>query len=502
MAISARLPRYFPKGKLMSSRILVFILSLLIAVNTFAAKTIIKGYAPGAEKLSIRLYTIDDYISNRESILASTIIDSTGHFQFSLNIYEKQVISGFFRIMDFTSSEIYFPAGKTYEIEFAPFDYKDPNRIHIPLLSSIKLQYSIRNTDSTDINHLISKFNTDYSSFIIEASGIDGNTSSYALKRPPKNKVDSFVQAILVRYKNVNNDFFRNYFEYSLATLQLNMQSKSRKYLFDNYIYKKPILYDNVAYMEFFSSYFSDFIFGTSRKIQPYDIVLNVNLKPNLSGLIDSLGKDSLLRNEQLREAVLLLNMRDWYSLKIINKDSLVKILDLYAAKTKFDIQSRIAKNLTFMLTRFNAEKTAPTMNFSSLEGEVFNNDTLKEKYTFILFFTTWSKPCLSELLVVDQLREAWKDSIRFVGVSMDREPLKLFYFLEDHKFSFPIYHFGGDWVMAENLGLSSYPHGMFIDKSGKLIDYCTPLPSRGLIELFQIYAAKKVVSHMPDVGQ
>ncbi|HPS83214.1 MAG TPA: TlpA disulfide reductase family protein [Bacteroidales bacterium] len=502
MAISDRLMRYSPKGTPMSYRIIVVVLSLLYAVNLSAAKTIINGYAPGAEKLSIRLYTTDDYISNRESILASTVIDSTGHFQFTLNVYEKQVISGFFRIMDFTSGEIYIPANKTYNVEFAVFDYKDPNRIHIPLLSTIQLQYTIRNIDSTDINQVISAFNEDYSSFIIQVSGINGNTSSYTFSRPPKNKVDSFVQAISVKYKNVNNEFFRNYCDYSMALLQLNMQSKSRKFLFDTYIFKKPILYDNIAYMDFFSSYFSDFILGTSKKIQPYDVVSNINIKPNLSGLIDSLGKDSLLRNEQLREAVMLLNMRDWYSLKIISQDSLIKVIDTYAAKTKFDIQARIARNLKFMLTRFNAGNTAPAMNFKSLEGDVFNNDSLKDKYTFILFFTTWSNPCLSELLVTNELYDTWKDSIRFVGVSMDREPLKLFYFLDDNNFNFPIYHFGGDWVMAENLGLVAYPHGMLIDKSGKLIDYCTPVPSRGVTELFLKTAGKKVVNSMPDVGQ
>jgi len=502
MAIRGRSLRYFPKDTLMSFRIIVVVLSLLYAVNLSAAKTIIKGYAPGAEKLCIRLYIYDDYISSRESLLASTVIDSSGHFQFSLNVYKNQVISGFFRIMDFTSSEIYIPSDKTYELEFEAFDYKDPNRIHIPLLSTIQLQYSILNIDSTDVNQLISAFNADYSSFIIKTSAIDGNTSSYSLKRPPKKKVDSLVQAVSAKYKNTNIEFFHNYCNYSLALLQLNMQSKSRKYLFDTYIYNKPILYDNVAYMDFFSNFFSDFIFGTSRKIQPYDVVLNINLKPNLNGLTDSLGKDSMLRNEQLREAVMLLNMRDWYSSKTIKQDSLMKILNLYAEKTKFDIQSRIARNLVFMLTHLNAGNKAPAMNFKSLEGNVFNNDSLKNKYTFILFFTTWSKPCLSELLVTNDLYQTWKDSIRFVGVSMDREPLKLFYFLEDNKFNFPIYHFGGDWVMAENLGLAAYPHGMFIDKNGNLIDYCTPVPSRGVVELFQKTAGKKVGNNMPDVGQ
>jgi len=494
--------RYFRKDIHMSSRITGSILFILLAVNLFAAKTTIKGYAPGAEKLLIRLYSYDDYFSNRETLLSSTTIDSTGHFQFSLNVYDKQVISGFFRIMDFTSREIYIPANKMYEIEFAAFDYKDPNRIHIPLLSTIQLQYTLKNADAKDINQLIAEFNKNYSSFIIDASGINGATTTYSVKRPPKNRVDSFVNSVTAKYKDESNDFFRNYYNYSLATLQLNMQSKSRKSLFDQYIYKKPILYDNVAYMEFFVSFFSDFIYGTSHKIQPYDIVLNVNIKTNLSGLIDSLGKDTMLKNEQLREAVLLLNIRDWYTSKTFKQDSLVKLLDLYAAKTKFDIQGRIARNMKFMLTRFNPGVAAPPMSFKSLNSEVFNNDSLKFKYTFILYFTTWSKPCLSELLIMNQLYETWKDSIRFIGVSMDREPLKLFYFLEENNFNFPIYHFGDDWVMAENLGLQSYPHAMLINKTGGLIDFCTPVPSRGVVDVFNKVAGKKVVINQPDVGQ
>ncbi|MPM18806.1 Thiol-disulfide oxidoreductase ResA [bioreactor metagenome] len=501
MAISKRALRYFRKGTAMRAKTSYFVIFLLLASGLFAAKTTIKGFAPGAGNLKIRLYTYDDYISNREALLASADIDSTGHFTFVLSIYEKQVISGFFRIMDFTSREMYIPANKTYDLEFEPFDYKDPNRIHIPLLSTIQLQYKIKNADVKDINSLISSFNQEYSSFVIQASGINTSTSTYSVKRPPRHLVDSFVNAETAKYNSESNEFFKNYVAYSLAGIQLNFQSKSRTSLFDNYIYKKPILYDNVAYMDFFTSYFSDFIYRVSNHIQPYDIIQNVNMKVNLSGLVDSIGKDTMLRNEQLREAVLLLNIRDWYTSKTFRQDSLLKILDVYAVRTKFDIQGRIARNLKFMLTHFNSGNPAPSMNFVSLDGDVFNNDSLKEKYSYIMFFTTWSKPCLSELLVMNQLMDNWKDSIRFIAVSMDREPLKLFYFLDENKFSFPVYHFGGDWVMAENLGLLSYPHGMFIDKNGNLINYCMPDPSRGVIDVFKKYAGVKTVYDMPDVG-
>jgi len=470
----------------MIKKLLILFAFFLLILHVQAAKSVISGYAPGAENLTIRFYTWDDFISNREVLVDSVAIDSTGHFSFTFNLYEKQVIMGFFRIMDFTSSEMYIPANKNYSIEFQPFDYKDPNRIHIPLLSNIILEFGFKNPDPHDLNQLIGSFNLDMAGFLFEKSGINNNTSSYALKRPPKAVVDSFATAVNEKYKNENNAFFKNYYQYSLANVQLTMQSLSKKQLFNQYLNKKPILYDNVAYMEFFSNYFSDFIYGVSKKIQPYDIEVNVNMHTNLQGLVDSLGKDTLLRNEQLREAVLVLNIRDWYTQHTFRKDSLIKILNVYAATTKFDIQGKIARNLVFMLTRFNAGSALSPVTFYSLENKIFNNDSLKNKYTYLVFFATWSHACLSELLVLDKLYEEWQGRIQFVAISMDREPLKLFYFMDDHSFSFPVYHFGNNWVMAEALELQSYPHGMLIGPDGKFISYCTTLPSRGINDFFK----------------
>ena len=148
---------------------------------------------------------------------------------------------------------------------------------------------------------------------------------------------------------------------------------------------------------------------------------------------------------------MLILNIRSWYS-KEFKNDSLLKLLDIYAASTKFDIQENIAKNLKFILTRYKNGNKMPEFSFKSIDNEIFNNDSLANKYTYFLFFHTWSKSSLSELLAMNKLKSNWKDSIQFIGVCMDFEPLKLYYFLQENKFDFPIYHFGGDWVMAENI--------------------------------------------------
>jgi thiol-disulfide isomerase/thioredoxin len=474
---------------------LIIAFMLLFSGALFAAKTTIKGYAPGAENLEVRLYKWDDYISFREVLLAHTIVDSTGHFNFTLDVYDKQVIMGFFRIMDFTSPEIYIPASKTYQLEFEKFDYKDPNRIYVPLLSSVSLKYTLKNNDSTDINSLIGKYNYDMSNFLMKLSGMHEGMQAKSIMRPPKAKIDSFSTAMNAKYKSVNNDFFKIYYSYSIANLQLTTYAHSKKYLFDEFLYKRPIFYDNISYMDFFSNYFTDFIYGVSKKIPPFDIKLNVNIKTNLAGLIDSLGKDTLLRNEQLREAVLLLNIRDWYTSITFEQDSLIKILRTYSKTTKFDLQGRIAENLAFMLTRYKSGAMLPKFEFKSIDDLVFTNDSLINKYTYLVFFTTWSHACLSELKVIEQLQENWSDSIRFVAVSMDREPLKLYYFLQENKFSFPFYNFNGNYEVAEQLNIRTYPHCMLLGKDGSIINYCTPIPSEGVVELFEKVAGKKVVT-------
>lgn len=474
---------------------LIFIFT--ITISSFCATSIIKGEAKGAENLSIRLYVYDDFISNKEKLLKTAKIDSSGRFEFKIdNIYERQVINCFFRIMNYNCSGMFIEAGKTYNIEFEDFDFKDPNRIYIPLLSSRNISFVLKDTSKNELNNLISSFNYDYDNFVASTFG-----TGILAARTHKTKIDSFMIAETEKYANVSNEFFKNYLVYSIANLQLSLKSKSRKYIFDNYFYKKPILYNNVAYMELFSNFFSDFIL-TSKDIRPNAIFSNINKKINLNAVLDSLGRDSVLRNELLRETVLILNIRSWYSQKEFKNDSLLKLLDIYATSTKFDIQENIAKNLKFILTRYKNGNKMPEFSFKSIDNEIFNNDSLANKYTYFLFFHTWSKSSLSELLAMNKLKSNWKDSIQFIGVCMDFEPLKLYYFLQENKFDFPIYHFGGDWVMAENIGLLSFPHCMFIDKKGNYINYLAASPSRNAEAEFIKKIGRSIVKVQPEIGR
>lgn len=453
---------------------------------SFAIKTKVEGKAPGAEELSIRLYIWDDFISYKETLLLESKIDKNGNFSFDLDLHGGEVLTGFFRIMNFQSSEIFLTAGNNYQLSIDSFDYKDPNRIYIPHLSTIELHYQIINSDSTEINNMVHQFNVEYNRFFVKELNLVAGVRSQIMKRLPKSKVDCFQRAMEDKFKYTDNKFLKNYMEYSFAEMHLGFRTCGIECIYNKYLYRKPFLYDNIQFMTFFSEFYKDFIFSVSTKIPGKSIMRNINKSPNLSGILDSLGRDTLLKNELIREAVLLLNMRDWYSNPYFSKENLIGLMEDYAKNTKFDFQERIAKNLVYILTEYQSGKLMPEFTFKDINGPEFNNDSLKDKPTYILFFTTWSKPCLSELQTLNKLEETWGDSIRFVGVNMDEEPLKLYYFLDDNTFNFPIYHFDNNYVLAEELSLDAFPYGMLIDENGKYILHTAYLPSEGINEYFQ----------------
>lgn len=465
----------------------VIFLAIFFTILPFGhgLNTKIEGQAPGAENLKIRFYIWDDFITFKENLLLQSEIDDKGHFSFEINLHPKEVLTGFFRIMNFQSPKIFIEAGKDYKLAIDTFDYKDPNRIYIPHLSNIKLNYSLVDEDSSDINALIKAFNIEFNTFFEKELNIIPGVRQIA-RRLPKSMIDSFEIAMNEKFKYADNTFFRNYMKYTIAEMHLGFRTCGMEYIYRMYLYRQPILYDNIQYMTFFSQFFQDFIFTLSKNIPKIAIIKNINHYPNVNHILDTLGRDTLLKNELIREAVLLLNMRDWYTNPYINKKNLLKLMQDYINITKFDLQARIAKNLIFMLTRFQKGNPMPEFRFKKLDGNIFCNDSLKDKPTYIMFFTTWSKSCLSELQVMNKIKELWGDSIRFIAVSMDQEPLKLYYFLNEHKFSFPVFHYDNDYILEEELSLTSFPHCMLIDEEGKYIMHTAPLPSEGIHDYFQ----------------
>ncbi|MBL0330444.1 MAG: hypothetical protein IPP64_13720 [Bacteroidetes bacterium] len=182
------------------------LLSIVITLFSQAQNVTIKGVAQSYEYREIGVWANSDYISNTQKQLTYSVIDSLGNFTLEFNSKEIQYIT---LKVDTYISNMYIEPKGNYEVIFMPPDsttYHNPNLNH-----DVKL--SIKLKSKTEINSLTMDYDKRFDDFL---------TADYFafLKRTPQAKIDSFKIAMKEFYSTVNNPYFKNYINYTIASLE------------------------------------------------------------------------------------------------------------------------------------------------------------------------------------------------------------------------------------------------------------------------------------------
>lgn len=84
--------------------------------------------------------------------------------------------------------------------------------------------------------------------------------------------------------------------------------------------------------------------------------------------------------------------------------------------------QVRLDPNNDYKIMKFLATGDIPHIDFTTLEGEVITNESLKGKLVVVDVWATWCAPCMAAMPHFKELVDAYgdNDKIEFLGVSMD----------------------------------------------------------------------------------
>lgn len=462
---------------------LIFIFLISIILPASGQKAVINGTIKGAEGLEIRLYSYTDMISKKEVLLARKKIDASGKFDMEIPVVKKEVVFAFFRMTDIPAGNIYLESGKKYILTFDSADYKNPNEIYNPILVNKIISFRINNADSNDLNPCIQRLNVMINDFYTRQFNLDSRTSGKVATFIRRKNVDSLKTVLEETFSKISHPYFDIYKKYSIASVYFAARTTPRLKIFNEYIRKQPVYLNNVQYMYFFDDFFNDYIFSESKDIPARDIYNNVLKKVSYTSLLDSLGKDSLLRNEVLRETVLLHNIVNWSSIPYFSIDSVKKFLNQFATQSKFDLHRMIASNLNDELFKYSQGAPAPLFTLKTIGDSSISLDNYKGKYLYLFFFTSYCKSCPAEMKALNQMPKDIADSVAVLCINMDKEPLKLFYFVQDNPLTIPMVHFGNDYLLAEEYGIVSYPQAILLNKKGEYFKYSADFPSTGLFE-------------------
>ena len=455
--------------------ILVFI---FFFINSFAQKVVIKGNAPGAEGKTLEVIAYSDQVTYLEHKVASTFIDDKGNFTLQFNA-DNTFMS--FITIEYHKAELYIEPNSTYELKIQRVNYDSIYEIVNPFLDQQYLQMEILNTKETELNTVIGKFNSVFNNFIVSY----GDT---LYVHPSKKRIEFFLKKTETDFSGFDNEYFKAYCKYKLASLYMFARLKGNDEMIKKYFYYQPVLYDNVEYMDLFNNLFSNYILSGSRKIKYKDLETTINYKANYPALLDSLGKDTILRNEVFRELVLLKNLNDLLGVKDFSKENIIHILHAFILKTKFEQHRIIAQNIISAATKLNIATQAPTFSLKDINGRIVSLENFKGKYIYLFFFKSDCLPCETELKLINDYEKKYGNKIEFIGVSLDRKKETFMDFLLKNNFTWHVLYFNGDKELIEKYNAKSLPLFVFIDENGDILNYPARMPSENVETVFQIF--------------
>jgi thiol-disulfide isomerase/thioredoxin len=460
---------------------LVVIMSGVVIIRaSFATNVTIKGTAKGAEGKNISLKRFSDNLTQKELLLAKSTIDSSGNFELKCELQSTGLAIVH---IEYYMGEMYLEPNKSYTVEIKNLVFNEKlDRVN-HYLSPLNCYIKVISDNKNELNQLIPKLNLNYNLFIRKNIVLVKNKEILP-------KVDTFLIALQDTFAGINDPFFKDYLTYRIASLKFLTGYSDPLKLMTDYIVNKPVLYDNIEYMTFVSDYFENYFKDITRPVRLSDLNIPVNKNKSYFEALDVLGNDTLLRNEVLREMVLLKTLDVLYSSANFSKKAVLEVLKQFAVQSKFEKHRLIASNLIESYSKFEKGMPAPEFKLADTKDSLIRLSDFKGRIVYVNFFANWCKSCMDELELMKKLHEKYKNQVAFVSISVDREFMKTFYLQRDKKYEWEFLHFNNDYDMLENYSVFSYPSFVLIGKDGNFIQCPAPKPSENIEMTFEMLLA------------
>jgi len=450
----------------------IFILmTIFVPVSLVAQQSIISGSVPGAEGKTIELTTAGDYLTYWEKPLVKTVVDFQGQFTLPVNITKTIFVN---LSIGFRKTGFFIEPGCSYSLKIAPISDQLEKEVDV-LLESEALLVELANPDPDELNMRILWFNEKYDEFLLK-------NQNALIRDRDKAKIDTFRLFTQTEFGTHTNLFFQDYITYKIASLEQLAQVYGQAQLARRYFSGKPILYDNPEYMDFFSNFFTRYITITSKVLHKVDYQPILKGAQPYNSLMKTLATDTILKNEQFRELVLLKGMMELYRTPDYDKKAIFSVITTIRDQGKFAENRLIAADMTDQLLHLKPGTPAPLFTLQDRNKRSISLKSLQGKPILLCFWTTFCQDCLTEMDIMKSLYSKYRDKVNFVSISVDKEFVKMLYFINLKKdYVWTFLHIGDETQVLKNYDVKFYPLFILLDKSGNIYNYPADLPSKSL---------------------
>ena len=177
---------------------------------------------------SLFIITKSDYISNNLDTIFSGKVDPEGKFECKLNLKQTSLI---YIPLEFFKLSLYIEPGKTYRIQIPPRRKLSVAEELSPYFEPIEIIPGIENSDSTELNSLISQFDDEYNAFLSKSFIKAYYTAKKAF-------TDSAITSIQKKFNWCQNAYFKSYINYRFSMLKFMAYERENDFIIKDYFNK------------------------------------------------------------------------------------------------------------------------------------------------------------------------------------------------------------------------------------------------------------------------
>jgi peroxiredoxin len=413
----------------------------------------------------VRLLVFEDMITWQEKTIALAMTDSDGHFAISADLETEKNIT---LALGLERGELFVIPGKHYSVNIPQQEmsldrsYFEKEPLHIEVLSS----------DDNGFARQISEINLVYNTFLLQHFNALYRRSRHDL-------IDSLQLELTKRIQQPASAYVDDYLGYKMAALSLASRNRSEKSVLEDYFISKPILYHNIEYMALFREIFTN-------SLQAMPAVSQTQIERAVTSGYEAtdslLLKDSrLAADSQLRELVLLLNVKNMLESKQFRPEAIINILDHVQENGKNSQHKTIAANIIKKHRQLAFGSQAPLFRLPSNDAQVVDLRNLADKYVLISFTKTACLVCENDLLDLDALYAVYKDRFYFLTIAMEADFEELSRFFEDNGLEWPLLNLGQHLLLLEQYQVNAIPEYIILLPGGRIGMIPAPGPDRHL---------------------
>lgn len=350
--------------------------------------------------------------------------------------------------------------------------------------AELPLDIGILGHDTTELNVLLMDFEKLYNGFFT-------SDDERFLSRPMMFKrADSLQKVCDFRYRSIQNEYFKAHIKYNIASINASV-SRGENYLINGYILHKPILYTNKAYMDFFSSCFTGYLKAASTGKSTESIQNLINKETNYQRLSIYFKDDKFLKNDTLRELVILHNLWHYSFEEVYDPDAIKKLLSQISSESKVEEHRRISNHMLNYMNKLLVGSEAPLFSARAANGKIGNLQQFKGRWVYLNFFSTGNAQSLREMPKIASLKKKFGGKMVFLSICLD-DSVKTYmnYIRSNPRYDWPIW-FSNERGLSKTAKEAYFVSGteayFLISNFGVLALSPAPSPSEGIEYRFNL---------------